>query len=176
MLRLYDFRRKTILVGTMIFASLVVAMMAQSVHAENMAGVRRAIVSNGVGSKIFSIDTTGRMGGTGNFILEITRLGDDGALVGKYYLFGEAVPASTNVTGSINIIGATNSAIRISFTASRMEGLFANATVFVGAIRLGGTREPSLVFMAGTFTSNAPGSGLAQGPFPFCAKLTALPG
>jgi len=165
----------------MIFASLAVAMMAQSVHAENIAGVRQAIVSNGMGSKIFRIDSSGRMREAGDFILEITNLtqltNDSGALVGKYYASGKGAPSSTNVTGTINIIGVTNSAIRISFTASQTEGLFVSSTVFEGAIRLGGARDPSFGFMAGTSTYNSPGSGTARGPFPFCATLSsAKPG
>jgi hypothetical protein len=174
MLSTYSFKRTTFLVGTMIFAGLAVAMMAQSVHAENMAGVRRAVVSNGSGSKVFSIDTSGRMRGAGDFILEITRLEDDGSLVGKYSASGKAAPSSTNVTGTITIVGVTN--IRISFTAGQTVGQFTSLTVFEGAIRLGGAREPSFGFMAGTFTFTDAGAGAPRGPYPFCAHLTALPG
>lgn len=177
MLSIYSFKRKMILVGAMIFASLTVAMMAQSAHAQDIAAVRRAVVSNGKGSKLFRIDSSGRMTRDGDSILEITSLDDSGSLVGKYYPSGKPAPASTNVTGSITIVGATRSAIRISFTALQMEGLFASGTVFEGAIRLGGTREPSFGFMAGTFTFNSSGSGEARGPFPFCAMLSfAAPG
>jgi hypothetical protein len=174
MLSTYSFKRTTFLVGTMIFAGLAVAMMAQSVHAENMAGVGRAVVSNGSGSKVFSIDTSGRMtrGGAYSF-LEITRLEPDGSLVGKYYASNTAAPSSTNVSGTIIIIGATNSAIRISFTALQAVGMLASTTVFEGAIRLGGARDPSFGFMAGTFTFTDPGAGQPQGPFPFCAMLAS---
>ncbi len=157
MLSTYSFKRTTFLVGTMIFAGLAVAMMAQSVHAENMAGVRRAVVSNGSGSKVFSIDSSGRMRGAGDFILEITRLEDDGSLVGKYYASGKAAPSSTNVTGTITIVGTTNSTFRISFIALQAVGQFTSATVFEGAIRLGGAREPSFGFMAALSILPMPG-------------------
>jgi hypothetical protein len=116
------------------------------------------------------------MRGAGDFILEITRLEDDGSLVGKYYASGKAAPSSTNVTGTITIVGTTNSTFRISFTALQAVGQFTSATVFEGAIRLGGAREPSFGFMADTFNSSDAGAGQPRGPYPFCAKLTALPG
>jgi len=169
MLSIYSFQRKTVLVGTMILASVAVAMMAQSVHARTIASVRRAIVSNGAGSKVFSIDTTGRMATSSNYVLEITTLNDDGTLVGKYYSPGKLPPASTNVAGSISIVRG----IRITFTVTERAGLGVNETVFEGAIRLG-TRD--VPFMAGTFTNTVSGGAPAGfGPLPFCAKLTSIP-
>jgi hypothetical protein len=178
MLSIYSFKRRTVLLGT-IFASLAVAMMAQSVHAENIAGVRRAVVSNGSGSKVFRIDSS--VGKGGDFLLEITRLADDGSLDGKYYPSGQVAPSSTNVTGSITIVGTTNSAIRISFTTSQSTSitpgtkLVVSETIFQGAIRLGRVGEQSFGFMAGTFTFTNVGEG-GRGPFPFCAELTGFPG
>lgn len=180
MLSIYSFKRKTVLLGTMIFASLAVAMMAQSVHAESIAGVRRAVVSNGSGSRVFRIDSSVGKGG-GDFLLEITRLADDGSLDGKYYPSGQVAPSSTNVTGSITIVGATNSAIRISFTTSQStsitpgKSIVVSETIFQGAIRLGRVGEQSFGFMAGTFTLTHVGEG-GRGPFPFCAELTGFPG
>jgi hypothetical protein len=176
MLRIYSFKRTTVLVGTMIFSGLAVAMMAQSVHAQNIAAVRQAVVSDGHGSRVFRIDSSGRMTKAGDFILEITRLteltNNSAALVGKYYASGSrSVPASTNVTGSIEV---TNSAIRISFTAAEAVGLFSSLTVFEGAIRLGGARDPSFGFMAGTFNYSDSGAGTPRGPFPFCARLSSV--
>jgi hypothetical protein len=177
MLSIYSFNRKTVLVGTMILASLTVAMTAQSAHAQNIAGVRRAVVSDGYGSRFFTIDSSGRMRAAGDSILEITRLGDDGSLNGKFYASGTRAPSSTNVTGSINIVSGTTSVWRISFIVSQASGPFANETAFDGAIRLGGPRELWFAFMAGTFTNTVSGGvSAASGPFPFCAKLTSLPG
>jgi hypothetical protein len=160
----------------MIFASLGVAMMAQSVHAQNIAAVRRAVVSDGHSSRFFTIDSSGRMRGPGDLILEITSLNDSGALVGKYYASGRSAPASTNVTGSITIVRGALNVCRISFTV-QTGSTFPNETVFEGAIRLGGARETWFGFMAGTFT-NTVTAGVTDpvGPFPFCAKLTLLPG
>ena len=181
MLSTYSFKRTTFLLGTMIFAGLAVAMMAQSVHAQSIAAVRGAVVSDGLGSKIFRIDSSGRMREGGDFILEITRLtqltNSSGALVGKYYAAGKAAPASTNVTGTVNIVGDGQNVCRISFTVGSTVGSplgsLTNETVFEGAIRLGGTRDPSFGFMAGTYTSTVRG-GVADavGPFPFCAMLS----
>jgi len=168
----------------MIFAGLAVAMMAPSVHAQSIAAIRGAVVSNGTGSRIFRIDSSGRMRGAGDFILEITNLtqltNDSGALVGKYYASGKAAPAATNVTGTINLVRGGQNVSRISFTVDStvgptpgFPGSLTNETVFEGAIRLGGTRDPAFGFMAGTFTNTVTGGVAdARGPFPFCAMLS----
>src|SRR6266545_6088054 len=147
MLSIYSLKRKMVLVGTMIFASLAVAMMAQPAHAQNIAAVRRSVVSDGHGSRVFSIDSSGRMRAAGDSELEITRLGDDGSLSGKYYTSGTRAPSSTNVTGSITIVRGALNVCRISFTVSQTGGLVLNETLFEGAIRLGGAREPWFAFM-----------------------------
>jgi hypothetical protein len=175
MFSIYSFKWKTVLVET-IFTSLTLMIMAQSVHAQSIAAVRRAIVSNGNGSRIFAIDSSGRMTMTGDFIFEITRLGDDGSLEGKYYPAGKIAPPATNVIGTINILGRLPNTFRISFTVRQTGTPFPNETVYEGAIRLGGLREPRFGFMAGTFTNTVIG-GVAEavGPFPFCANLTSIP-
>jgi hypothetical protein len=177
MLSIYSFKMKKVVVGIMIPACLAVAMMSQSARAQTIPAVRRTVVSDGYGSRVFTIDSSGRMRIDGDSILEITRLDDDGSLRGKFYSSGKSAPASTNVTGSISIVPGSTSASRISFTVSQTGGWFANETVFEGAIRLGGAREPWFGFMAGTFTNTVVG-GVAQasGPFPFCARLRVIPG
>jgi len=174
MLSIYSFKRKTVLVGTMMFASLALAMMAQPAHAQNISAVRRAVISDGYGSRFFTIDTSGRMRVAGDFKLEITQLGDDGLFNGKYYSSGKGTPSATNVTGRINIVRGTNNVCGISFTVSHTGSLFPNETVFQGAIRLGGVREPWFGFMAGTFTLTViDGVSESVGPLPFGAKLNA---
>ena len=172
MFSIYRFKQKTVLVWT-IFASLAVMTMVQSAHAQSIATIRRAIVSNGNGSRIFAIDTSGRMIMTGDYILEITRLDDAGSLEGKYYPAGKIAPSATNVIGSINIVGRFPNSLRISFTVSQAGTPFPIETVYEGAIRLGGVREPGFGFMAGTFTSGI--GGVAEAVGPFCAKLTSIP-
>jgi hypothetical protein len=183
MLSIYSFKRKMVLVVTMILASLAVTMMAQPAHAQDIVAVRRSIVSTAPGSKLFSIDSSGRMRRGGDFTLEITRLDDSGALVGKYYSSGTPAPATTNVTGSINIIrggaatGTIGNAIGISFTVTQRAGFGVNETVFEGALRVGTSREPSFGFMAGTYSATFVGGvGGERRPFPFCAMLTLAPG
>jgi hypothetical protein len=175
MLRIYSFKQTMVLVGSIILAGLAGAMMAQSVHAQNIAAVRQAVLSDGHGSRIFRIDSSGRMTSQGDFILEITQLtqltNNSATLAGKYYGSGKSVPAAPNVTGSVEV---ANSAIRISFTAGQAVGQFASSTVFEGAIRLGGERDPSFGFMAGTFNFTDAGAGQPRGPFPFCAMLSRV--
>lgn len=174
MLSIKSFKRTFGLVGTIIFGGLVLAMMAQSVQAQSIASVRRAIVSMDWGQKVFVIDRAGQMGRHGEYLLEITRLNDDGSLVGKYFRFKGPIPESTNVTGSITIGGiAGGGGIAIRFTVTEPAAIGYNETVFEGAIRLGGTRE--IPFMAGTFTSTFVG-GTGFGPLPFCAILRSTLG
>src|SRR5882762_312726 len=119
MLSSYKFQRKAVLLGTVLFASVVVALMPQSAHAQTIATIRGAVISDGMGHKVFSIDTTGRMGVSGNVVLEFSTLNDDGSFVGRYYPAGKSFRASTNVTGSITITRG----IRISFTVREPAGV-----------------------------------------------------
>ncbi|MBD0373630.1 MAG: hypothetical protein ICV60_22540 [Pyrinomonadaceae bacterium] len=180
MLSIYSCTRKRFLAGTLVIAAgLAVALFAQTAQAQDMAAVRRAIVS-ATGSRAFLIDTTGRTG-SAESILEINRLDDSGALVGKYYAPGTQSPTATNVTGTVTITPATapgtRNGIGISFTVTQRGGLFVNQTVFDGAILISGTARQPFAFMAGTYTVTTAG-GISGGParFPFCAKVTSIPG
>lgn len=153
-----------------------------SAAAQDIAAIRRAVVSNNPGAVIFDIDTNGLRGGEG--VLEISRLDNSGSFVGFYYP-GTTRPVSTNVTGSITIVRAadgavTGNAVRISFTVSDRTGTrpgfpgLVNTTIYDGAIWMGLSGNPS--FMAGTYTiSGAAQTRRAPGPFPFCATLTSIP-
>jgi hypothetical protein len=171
MLSIGNINRKTVLVLSVVLANLVVAMIAQSAHAQSLDQIRRAVVSTGSGTRIFSINTTLRMGEPGNAILEITTLSADGSLVGKYYRAGTGTPEATNVTGAITI----GRGIRISFTVTEPAAIGSNDTVFEGAIRLGGPPDPRQGVMSGTYTNTVLGGAPdGAGPFPFCATLTVV--
>ena len=184
MLGIYRFEKMRFLVRTIIFASICVAMMTGLTQAQTISAIRQAVESNGRGSRLFLIDSSGGMSGDNAFALEITRLDNSGSdsasFVGKYYRSGKSAPASTNVTGSINIVrGAIAlSAIRISFNVTESMsipsgGSLINETVFVGALKLTRMRKHQWGFMAGTYEMRMPGE--VGGPFPFCATLTSLP-
>ena len=99
MLSTYSFKRRAILVVTMIFATLAVAMMAQSASAQEITTIDSARMHLATGNS-FQIDTGGLGGGEYSF--RITRLNDDGTFVGKYFRNGIG-PRDPNVTGKIRI-------------------------------------------------------------------------
>jgi len=169
---IHNIKRTALLISSAMFASFFVLMSAQTAQAQSIEDVRRALFPPTGGGRAFSIDTTGRMGGSWNRILEITTLRSDGYLEGKYHATGTPAPAAANVTGSITITRG----IRITFTAREpMPSGVVNETVFEGAIRLGPRGDSFQGSMAGTFTNTLLGGASdGAGPFPFCAILSSV--
>lgn len=168
-----------IIAPVLAIAVLTSAAITATADAQDIAAVRRAVVSAEHGSAIFVIDTMGTT--SGRNILEITRIKDSGSVVGFYYVEGASRPARANVMGTVSILRSTaalgRNGIKILFTASSApipllgRGGIVNTTAFEGALWIGST--PSATFMAGTFTISGLG---VRGPYPFCAKLESIPG
>ena len=148
--------------------------------AQDIAAVRRAVVSGDGSLFIFTIDSPGRSGGRTN--LEITRLDSSGSFVGLCYPSQNSPrPSSPNLTGTITITrgtagGANGIKITASTSSTSAGGLpggrgLVSTTTYEGAMRLGSASNQT--FIAGTSSFSGPGS--SGGPYPFCAKLDIIP-